>query len=84
MNGNQIPPDKLKDLISLASEKLGTSEDKLTKAAQNGSFDKMLGNLKPQDAAKLQKVLSDKQSAEKLLSTPQARQLLKKLLEDKK
>ncbi|OJU13239.1 MAG: hypothetical protein BGN88_02440 [Clostridiales bacterium 43-6] len=78
-----IDKEKLNELVGMASDKLGTSRDNIEKAMNSGSLDKILGNLKPGDAARLQNVLKDKAATEKLLSTPQAQQLLKKIIEGK-
>ena len=80
---NQVSQEKLKELIDLVSKRLGTDKAKLTEAAANGSLDKLLANLDARAAEKLQKVLSDPKSADKLLSSPQAQQILAKVTENK-
>ena len=56
------------NLLKSVSDKLGKSPEELKKAS---------------DAQKIQKILSDKNAANKILSTPQAQSLIKKLLGDK-
>ena len=73
----------LENLLNSVSEKLGKSPDELKKATQSGNLDNLLGSLNQNDAQKIQKVLSDKNIANKLLASPQAQSLIKKLLGDK-
>ena len=49
---------------------------------QNASLEKILSQLNPSQASKLQAVLSDRQATKQMLATPQAQALLKKLLGD--
>ena len=71
--------DGLQALLNFAAQKLGTSPQELQQQAQSGNFNKLLGNMDPNDAARLQQVLNDQNAAQKLLSTPEAQQLLQKL-----
>lgn len=83
--GQKFQPDnaQINDLLHQVSQKLNTDPNQLRNSAQSGDPSKLLSSLNPQDAQKLQKVLSDKDATEKLLATPQAQALLKKLLEGK-
>lgn len=74
MNNNQ---DKL---INSAAKQLGTSPDEIKNAVQSGSVDNLLGSLKPEDAQKLKKVLSDKAATERIMKSPQVQELMKKLM----
>ena len=74
-----MDPKAMNALLTLASKKLDTSPDTLRAQLENGSFDKALGNLPQGQQAKLKQALSDPKTAEKLLSTPQAQQIYKKL-----
>ena len=71
------------NIINTISKKLGAEPDKLKEAAQKGNVNEVIKNLKPQDAEKIQKILSDKDATKKLLSTPKAQQLLKKFMGEK-
>lgn len=75
-------PDQqqLEAMLRQAAQKLGTSPEQLKNSAQNGQLNQLLSGLSSNDAATLQKVLTDKNAANKLLSTPQAQQLLKTLM----
>lgn len=75
--------DQLENLLKNVSSKLGVDKENLKKSVQSGDISKAINNLDPKDANRLQKVLSDKEAAQKLLSTPQAQQLLKKFVEGK-
>lgn len=74
--------EQLENLLNTLSARLGTSPSSLKDAAQKKDFSNVLTNLNPQDAQKLQRVLSDKDAASKILSTPQAQQLLKNLMKE--
>ena len=71
--------NELQGLLNLLSQRLGTQPEKLKQGAQSGNLSEILGNMNPNDAAKLQKVLNDQEAAKKLLSSPQAQQLIQKL-----
>lgn len=76
---NNIDSKKMAALLSIASKKLGTSPDALKAQLESGSFDKALGNLPQGQQSKLKQALSNPKTAEKLLSTPQAQEIYKKL-----
>lgn len=78
-NLNQMNPQVLQALLGIASKKLGTTPEVLQKQLQDGTFEKALGNMPGSDAAKLKQALSDPKTAEKILSTPQAKAIYKKL-----
>lgn len=78
-NANQINPKALNALLGMASKKLGTTPDKLQQQLQNGSFDQALAGMPPSKAAKLKQALSNPKTAEKILSTPQAKAIYDKL-----
>lgn len=79
MNNNNL--DKL---MNDAKKKTGIDVNKMKQAADNGKLDDFINkNLSSQATQQLKSVLSDKEAAEKLLSTPQAKELMKKLMEGK-
>lgn len=47
------------------------------------SVKKMLDNLSPEQRKKIEKILADKNQTEKILSSPQAKALMKKFMEGK-
>ena len=77
---DNINRDQINEVLDQVSGRLGADSGKLKDAVNNDSLDKFLGNLKPADAKKLQSVLNDKAETERLLNSPQARMLLKRLL----
>ena len=80
---NQNNNQSLDAMLEKASQKLGTDSEKLKSAASKGKISDLLKNLGTKEAQKVTNILSDKEAASKLLSTPKAKQLLKKLLGDK-
>lgn len=78
-NSNQMNPQALQALLGIASKKLGTSPEVLQKQLQDGTFEKALGNMPGADATRLKQALSNPKTAEKILSTPQAKAIYKKL-----
>lgn len=79
MNQNQ-PNSSLDEMLKKASQKLGTDPENLKKAASDGNINNLLKNIGTKEAQKVEQILSNKEAASKLLSTPKAQQLLKKLL----
>ena len=75
MNGNFGGIDKGKPLDMLNS---GGNQN-LNRALASGDLQKVLANLNPQDAEKVKNVLNDKAALNKILSSPEALALLKKL-----
>lgn len=75
--------NNINDLMHTLSARLGTDPSKLQEAAKKGEMQDLLKKMNPKQAEQLQKVLSDEQSAKKLLDTPQAKMILKKLMGDK-
>lgn len=58
--------------------------NELKKAVNNGKVEDFIDKkLTPDASAKLKQILSDKQATEKLLNTPQAKELMKKLMDNK-
>lgn len=72
---NEKKPNNLEDLLKKTSENLKNS-----KAAD---INNVLNKLPQNQANKVKEILSDKEATKKLLSTPKAQQLLKKLLGEK-
>lgn len=85
MNPNQKSPDpnQLREMMNQAAQQLGADPNKLQQSTQNGAVDQLLRQLKPQDAQNLQKVLADKEATARVLNSPQAQALMKKLFEGK-
>lgn len=59
--------------------------NELKKAVNSGNINDFIDKrLTPEQSAKIKRVLSDKNAAEKLLQSPQARELMKKLSDKKR
>ncbi len=71
---------KFENLFKSVSNQLGKSPEELKQASQNGDIENLLENLNPSDAQKIKKILANKNMANKILATPQAQNLIKKLL----
>lgn len=79
MNNND-----LNKMMKTAQQKTGIDMNKMKQAAEKGRLDDFINqNLSSEATKKLKNVLSNKEAAEKLLSTPQAKELMKKIMEDK-
>ena len=74
--GENINPEMLKEV----EKKTGISSEKLKQAASSGDISGLVKNLGKDNTKKIEKILSNKESALKLLSTPKAQELLKKFL----
>ena len=72
MNNNpQMNKARLDMLLSMAGKKLGTDPSKLKSQLEQGAFDQ---------AAQINRLLSNPQALEQLLNTPRAKQLLNELM----
>ena len=71
-------PEQIAKILQNANIPKGNKEQ-LESAAKSGSLAQFLGKLSPSQGAMLQHFLNDKEAAEKLLSSPQAQALIKKL-----
>ncbi len=76
MNLNQ---NQINYLVKNASAKLGISEKQLRDELSAGTFDRLLGTLPKNEAAKLTAALSNPVTAQAVLSSPQAKELMKKI-----
>lgn len=78
LNMNQ----KQLDMLSkMAKKKTGLDVNEMKQSIENGSIDQFLNKNMSADAAEqLKRVLTDKKAAEQMLNTPEARELMKKLL----
>ncbi len=65
---------QLENLLKITAQRLGTTPDALMNAAKSGDMSSILKNAK--DGEKIQKVLSDPNAAQKLLSGKQAQNFI--------
>jgi len=83
MNKNGIDPKKLNGLLGVVSKKIGVSPDKLRNELEEGKFDSALAAMNSKDAAKFRQAVNNPGLVEKMMSTPQAKALYKKLSGEK-
>lgn len=76
MNLNQ---NQINYLVKNASAKLGVSEQQLRRELEAGTFDRLLSTLPKSEASRLTAALSNPMTAQAVLSSPQAKELMKKL-----
>ena len=77
---NNLSQAQLNMLLKMAGKKLGTDPDTLRKTLENGGADALLKQSKGSND-QLKQVLSNPELASKLMESPQAKELLKKLME---
>ena len=77
MNLNQ---KQLEALSAIASKKLGTTPQALEQELKKGTFDRALEGMPKPQAAMLQQALANPKIAEQILSSPQAKEIFKKLV----
>ena len=66
-----------------AFDSFAGNNEKLKSAAKSGNIEQVLKNLSPDQAAMLQKVLSDKNATKEILASPQAAAIMKALFGNK-
>lgn len=70
----------LNDIFRKAAAQIGSSPDQLQRAAQNNpQLADALKNLSSEDINKINAIINDKEATARILATPQAQELLKKL-----
>ncbi|MGB4093654.1 MAG: hypothetical protein WBK46_17185 [Ruminococcus flavefaciens] len=79
MDKKNFDENKVNALLGAVSKKIGISSDQLRKELAEGKFDSALASMNKNDASKLQRVMNDPKLIEKVMSTPQAQALYKKL-----
>lgn len=70
----------LDDLMNKISEKLNIDKNDLGKIENKKEINNILNKADPSDIEKAKKIISDKSALSKVLSTPVAKQILKKFL----
>lgn len=79
MDKNNIDPKNLAGLLNVVSKKIGVPPEKLRSELEAGKFDSALAAMNKNDAAKFQQAVNNPKIVEKLMSSPQAKELYKKL-----
>lgn len=78
MNPN-INPNSLNALLKIVSQKLNVPADVLKSQLEKGQFDAALNNMNSDEANKFRQIMNNPKMAEKIMTTPQAQELYKKL-----
>ena len=77
---HQNPVSKdIQPLLSEAAKKLGIPPEQLAAHLQKGDLSRAMQNMPPSQQQMLKKTLSDKNACERLMNSPQAQALIKKL-----
>ena len=79
MNKNNIDPQKVNGLLDAVSKKIGVPAEQLRKELEAGKFDSALSAMNKNEAVKFQQAVNNPKLIEKMMSTPQAQALYKKL-----
>lgn len=79
MDNKRNNPQNMQPLLNEAARRLGTTPEALAKKLNGGDLAGIMKNMAPQQQAALNKALSDKEACERLLNSPQAQALMKKL-----
>lgn len=72
--------EQINSLIDMLSQRLNADSSQVRDALEKGNLDKVLQNMNPAQAQKIGAILSDPEESKKVLSTPQAQALIKKLM----
>ncbi|MBQ8057769.1 MAG: hypothetical protein IJ275_05480 [Ruminococcus sp.] len=72
--------EQINSLINQLSQRLNADSNEVRAALQKGNLDKVLSNMDKKQADKIGAILSDPEESKKILSTPQAQALIKKLM----
>ncbi len=71
------------NVINDVASKIGSDKKTIEDALESGEIQKIVGKLNPNQLNKIQSILNDNEAAQKLLNTPQAQALIKKLNKNK-
>ena len=76
---NKPDPRRKSNMMQNAAQQLGVSQNDLSIALNSGDPSALMRKLSPEDARKLQEVLSDKNAAARVLASPEAKALMQQL-----
>lgn len=72
--------EQMNSMIEMLSQRLNAEPTQVKDALEKGKLDKVLMNMDSKQAQKISAILSDPEQSKKVLSTPQAQALIKKLM----
>ena len=76
-------PQELDALIRTVAAQVGADPESIRSSVQGGSPDDLLKQLGSKDAAMLQQALSNRETTARILASPQAQEIIRKLMERK-
>ena len=71
---------EINNLLNGLSERLNTTPEQLRANLEKGSLDSVVSKMSSGQAKRLQKILDNPQQSEKILNSPQAQAIIKKLM----
>ena len=83
MADNKINQEQMYALLQYVSRKFNTTPTALAGALQNGGLDRLMEQMSPENAQKLQSMMGNRERAQQILDSPQAQALIRKLLDGK-
>lgn len=72
--------EQKKRIVEQISNRLGTSKNDIESALNSGNYSKLFSNLDEEKRKKIEGILSDKEQTKKLMDSPQAQAIIKKLM----
>lgn len=72
--------EQIDQLIRRLSEHMGAPESEIRSAVSGSDYGRLLSRLDPAQAEQVQAILADEEKARKLLGSPQAKAILKRLM----
>ena len=72
--------EQIAKLIKKLSERMNMPEDDIKSAVDGSNYSRLLSRMDPAQAAQIEGILSDEQSAREFLSSPQAKAIIKRLM----
>lgn len=79
MTDNRQTPENMRPLLEEAAKKLGIAPETLAGQISSGDLGNVLKKLPASQQEKLTKTLADKKACQKLMESPQAQALMRKL-----
>ena len=75
-----INNSKINNLLNGLSERLNTTPQQLKANLEKGNLDSVVSKMSSGQAKRLQKILDNPEQSEKILNSPQAQAIIKKLM----
>ncbi len=79
----KIDPKKADELLKVVSKKINVPADTLKRQLEEGKFDAALNGMGKEESQKFKTVMNNPKLMEKIISTPQAQALYKKITGEK-